>query len=249
MISVELIQAVFAALYGITAVVFLAATTRIPSRLRTYAGVFILVVVAAMLDLVAQVLGVGSVSVGSGSLGVSTLLSQTIEYVVLYGAVVRLGGGSRRLTTAMILVALLPVFVTEIGGLVASGVALLLIIIVGFLLPLPILLYLFFGRLKRLSASLPPRRRLLYWKARNLILFVYAMVLVYIGLLLSGALTEQVLSQLLLQYSGYIFSAGLPAFFIYKFTSFDDESVQLLFETEYDDNQSDGREMTGSSAD
>ncbi|MEZ3118032.1 hypothetical protein RYH80_19110 [Halobaculum sp. MBLA0147] len=249
MISVELIQAVFAALYGIAAVVFLAATTRVPSRLQTYAGVFIVVVVAAALDLVAQLLGVGSVPVGSGSFGVSTLLSQTIEYVVLYGAVVRLGGGSRRLTATMIVVALLPVFVTEIGALIASGGALLLLITVGFLLPFPLLLYFFFGRLERLSASLPPSRRLLYWKARNLLLFVYAMVLVYVGLLLSGVLTEQVLSQLLLQYVGYIFSAGLPAFFIYKFTGFDDESVQLLFEAEYDGSQSAGRETTGSSAD
>jgi sensory rhodopsin len=249
MITVELIQVVFAVLYGLVTVGLLGLTTRVPDRLRRYAAILLAVVVTAALDLVAQLFGVGSVAVGSGSLGVSTLFSQTVEYVVLYGVVVRLGGGSRRLAAVMIAVAMLPVYVTEVGGILAGEVLLLALVAVGFVLPFPILLYFFFGRLKRLSATLPPRRRLLYWKARNLILFVYAMVLVYIGLILSGVLTDQVLSQLLLQYVGFVFSAGLPAFFLYKFTGFDEESETLLFETGPERSRATDGEATGATAD
>ncbi len=240
MITVETIQLLFVALYVLTAIGLFGLLWRVPERLRRYSGLLIAVVVVSGLDLFMQWAGVGSVAVGSGEVQLTSTISQTIQYVVLYGGVAALGGASRRLTAALVVVALFPSYVTQFLPVVGLGeVAALLVIIAVFLLPLPVVLYLFFGPIWRAATQLPPQRRLLYWKVRNLILFVYAMVIAYIGLVTFGLLTDSVLTSLLLQYAGFVFSGGIPTFLIYRFTTDDAEQVPALFTTGATDHERD----------
>lgn len=225
MITVETVRLGFAALYGVATVGLLAAVTRVPQRLRPYSYTLVGVVALAGVELLFQQFGITEISVGAGSLVVATLVSQTVEYAVLYGAVVRLAGASRRLAAVVVLTALFPIYLTEVGEVIDAGSLFGLVVVAGFVVPLPVLSYLFFGRIWRAAEQLPPRRRLLHWKTRNLILFVYAMLLVYIGTLVFQLLTDSVIQQLLLQYSGLAFSAGIPAFLIYNFTTLDETTA------------------------
>lgn len=232
MITVETIQLSFVALYTLTAIGLFGLLRRVPEQLRRYSGLLIAVVVVSGLDLFAQWAGVGSVAVGSGEIQLTSTVSQTIQYVVLYSGVAALAGASRRVTTVLVVVALFPAYVTQFLPVVGLGaVAALLVIAAAFLLPLPIVLYLFFRPIWRAATQRPPQRRLLHWKVRNLILFVYTMVIVYIGLVTFGLLTDPVLTSLLLQYAGFVFSGGIPAFLVYRFTTDDAEQVPALFAT------------------
>lgn len=234
MITVETVQFGFAVLHGLVTVGLLAAVTRIPRRLRPYSYTLVGVVALAGVELLFQQFGITEISVGVGSLVVATLVSQTVEYAVLYGAVVRLAGASRRLAVVVVTTALFPVYLTQIGGVIDAGDLFGLVVVASFVVPLPVLGYLFFGRIWRAAQRLPPRRRLLHWKTRNLILFVYAMLLVYIGALLFQLLTDAVIQQFLLQYSGFAFSAGIPAFLIYNFATFDEAAAADVLGTTAD---------------
>lgn len=226
MIEPSTVQSVVAGAYGVVFLATVAVTLRVRSELRWYCGLLAVVVGLSAGNIALQQAGIGAITTEQGQLFVGTLLAQTIAYTVLYGGVTRLAGASRRLTAGVIGVALLPTYLSQLGNVIDGGQLFTLVSLVAFVVPFPLLTYLFVRPIWRTAQEQPPVRRLLHWKARNIILFLYGMLLVYIGIAISGLVTDPTLNELLFQYTGFVFNAGIPAFFVYKFYTVGDRFVE-----------------------
>lgn len=231
MVDVATLQWAVAAVYGVSGLAMAGASLRVQPNLQRYCGLFTAVVLLNSLNLVFRRLELGIIATTQGELFIITVLTQVIAYTVLYGAVMRLGGASRLLTAGVIGISLLPTMLIQVGAVIETGQWFVVVSLASFVLPFPILAYLFLRPIWRTALNQPPTRRLLHWKARNLILFVYVMLLVYIGLVISGLVSDPVVDTILFQYVSIVFNLGLPGFLIYKSLTLDDQLAEELTTT------------------
>ncbi|MFB6194099.1 MAG: hypothetical protein ABEI75_03445 [Halobaculum sp.] len=228
MIETATVRAATAVVYGVAFLGLAAATRIVPAGLRRYCYPLVAVVGLAGVSLSFQLWGVGAVTTAHGTVFVSTLVSQTVAYTVLYGAVTRLAGVSYRLTAVIVGVALLPTYVSRLGGLIDGGSLFTLVSLASFVVPFPVLAYLFLRPIWRSAQEVSRYRRLLHWKTRNVILFLYGMLLVYIAVVLGGLVADPVISELLLRYTALVFNVGIPAFLIHELVTDGDRLVAEL---------------------
>lgn len=167
------------AIYAIAAVVIFGLARRQREELRTYCYLLVAVVGVSAVGSALTTAGIGTLPIGSG-LDLPGFVDDVFAYAVLFGLATYIGGASRRMIA---LVAGLSVgsrvafeFPTVLGG---SGIALGMIVVA--IITYVARVYLMFGPVARTARTLPADRRLLYAKARNVLLFL-------LGMLITGAL-------------------------------------------------------------
>jgi len=133
-------------------------------------------------------LGIGVVPVGDAVVEVPSVAEDLVTYAGIFAMIALMAGASRRLVAAVVAVIAvqriafeLPNagFVEGTGALAAAGV-----VVVGY----AVVIGLFLGPISRAAESVSPRRRLLFWKLRNLALFLIGALIAYAVLAVSGAL-------------------------------------------------------------
>lgn len=205
-------------------------TRRVAPDLRRYCYPLIGLVGLAAVESAVQAAGGGTVAFDGTEIRLSTYFLDVAVYLVLYGGTTLLAGTSRRLAAAVTGVALLQRTAFVAGNAAAPGTILATLAGLGIVLGLPVLLYLFLKPVWRAAQSVPARQRLLHWKARNLQLFLFGMLVVYAFLYLSGAVSDPFVSQILVQYPNMLFRAGIPVLLVYKLATFEGcESLSLRY--------------------
>lgn len=218
----ETVRLAAAVLYASGFLAGLAGTRFVRPDLRRYCYPLVAVLAVEAGSLVAQASAVGVVRIDGATVNVIQDVSDIGLLAVIYSGVTLLGGASRRLTALTAVVAVTPLIGIALAPVVSGTVLSVFLLAVTFL-PYPILLYLYLGPIRRAAESVPTRQRLLHWKARNVLLFVYAVVLLYILLAFAGLLTDPVLTDALIEYANLFSTAGVPLLIVYKFASFDGE--------------------------
>lgn len=212
MISGAQLSATSAVVLTVTFAVLLVWLRRIPARLhrRCYPILFV-VGLGAVTELLSAA-GVGLVGQGAMAIEVPRIVNDLVGYAVMWGIVAWMGDAPRRLLAVTIV--LPPAWITVFqfgmtaGGLVGVVSALF---VVGSLLAF---LYLFWGPIWRRAKALPDDRRLLFWKARNLLYFLNVMLTVYAFLLFSGVFSlfgmaligEYVALMIRVGFAGFLFA-------------------------------------------
>lgn len=188
MISESVLYATSGVAYAATLAVLGAWLRRIPDRLRRLCHVVVLVVGVGAATSFLAAAGVGSLTVSGRVVYLPNVASDAVAYSLLWFVTASLAGVSRR---TLALVTGLPVaqvlafqFGASAGGLVGLGST--LVVVGGHLL----LAHLFVGPIWRSAADLPDERRLLHWKARNLLLFLVGMLIAFAFLSITGAFTD-----------------------------------------------------------
>lgn len=230
MIDTATVLTVSAVCYAVVFLGLALGTRRVAPDLRRYCYPLVAIVGLAAAEATLQVAGGGSLVVDGNAIQASTLLLDVVTYLVLYGGTTLLAGTSRRLAVAVTGVALLQRTAFTAGNVAAPGTLLATLAGLGIVLGLPVLVVLYTRPVWRAAQSVPPRQRLLHWKARNLQLFLFGMLVAYAFLFLSGAITDPVVSQVLVQYPNLLFRAGVPTLLVYNLAAFDGrESLTLRY--------------------
>lgn len=194
-------------------------TMRTTQQVRRYALLLTASVALVPIGFVLRQAGVGQLTVAGGVIDVVNLVQSTIGTIILYGVVLGLVDTSRRMTGLIIGISLIPTYAGSLLGLVGDSFGVLgIVYLAGSFLPFPVVLYLFVGPVWRSAASVSRRRRLIHWKARNILLFAYAMVLAYTLIAITGLVVDPVLNAIIVQYSFYMLSGGVAVYLLYNLT-------------------------------
>lgn len=188
MISEATVHAATAAVYAAATLVFLGRLGRVPSGRRRYYQLATLAVGVGAVTSALMVFGLGTVSVNGYAVTLPTSASDLVAYPLLWGVTAMLADVDRRtlvLVTAIPVVQVVafqaaPIF----GGLVTLASA--VVVIGGHL----VLAAVFVGRIWSATEHLPEERRLLHWKARNLLLFLIGMLIAFAFLSVAGAFDD-----------------------------------------------------------
>lgn len=233
-LTAETVRFGFAGLNLLTFVVAVLLYTRTPPEIRKYAGVAVAVIGISPPIIVLQELGYGAIALGNGSLDVLALLQGTVSTIVIYGLVLASAKVSRRIAAITIAVALVPTVGAEIiavAGEDPSGILAAVVLVsflASFFIPFPALLYLFFGPVWRAASDATPQQRLLHWKARNILLFAYGMLLAYTPLVLAGLITDPVLGIFVQEYSVFFLYSGIILYLLYNYSSLDSAQAETV---------------------
>ncbi|MCW8172849.1 hypothetical protein D8S78_14105 [Natrialba swarupiae] len=121
--------------------------------------------------------GVGVITYGAESENLPDLIDDLLAYSLLCGLAGALAGASRQLVATLVAVVFLMrasfAAATFADGIVAIGGV--LVVIVGY----AVVVFLFAGRVWENAEQVSDRQRLLHWKARNLFLFLFGMLIVF----------------------------------------------------------------------
>ncbi|UPV76432.1 bacteriorhodopsin (plasmid) [Halorussus limi] len=230
MISESLLYAVAGGAYVATLVVLVAWLRNVPTHLRRYCHLLLVVVGLGGAASFLASAGVGGVSVGGQTVLLPTFVNDAVAYSVLWFVTAMLARVSRRMLAVVTALPFLQVvafqFGTPMGGLIA--LASTAVVIGGHL----VIAYLFVGPIWRTAQALPDERRLLHWKSRNLLLFLIGMLIVFAFLSLAGAFTTFG-AQVLNQYISVLIRVGFAGFLFVNVDALDAE---------------DGRNATGSAS-
>ncbi len=211
----------FAGLYALTFALGVVLYRRTPRAVRTQAAAALAVVGVGAPVILLQEFGLGEIAVGNGSLDLVAIAQGLFSTVVVYGLVLASARVSRRLAAATIGIALVPTMSAEIVAVAGEepGVLVLVAFLAAFFLPFPVLLYLFTGPIWRSAEEATAQQRLLHWKARNVLLFAYGMLLAYTPLVLTGLLTDPVLDVLIQEYSVFFLYGGIVLYLLYNYST------------------------------
>lgn len=209
---------------------------RTPQEIRTYAGIAVAVVGIAPPVVVLQEFGIGVVAIGNGSLDTLAVFQSLFSTIVIYGLVLASARVSRRLAAVTITIALVPTLGAELAAVAGEdpsgilGIAVLAFFLGAFFIPFPLLLYLFFGPIWQSASEATSKQRLLHWKARNVLLFAYGMLLVYTPLVLTGLLTDPVLDVFVQEYSVFFLYGGIILYLLYNYSRLDATEAKTVDE-------------------
>lgn len=218
MIDEHGIYAVSAVIYAIAAVAYFGLTRRQPRHLRPYCYLLVGVVgVAALLSAVFAV-GIGTVAVAGGEVIVPQMIDGLIAYPLLFGFAAFTAGSSRRVVALVAGVSIAQRVAYEVGALTDGplGLAMLLVVVGGFFGHV----YLLFGPVWRTASRQSPRRRLLFWKFRNLLLFLIGM-LILAALLSLTPLLDPFTGSVAVQYVDVLLRVGFAGFLIGNISALD----------------------------
>lgn len=205
--------------YTVITGVFLVLTQRIPQEYRRPAQLLALCPALGAVDAVLQGLNLGTITVGAGQVIVSALVVDVLVYVLIFGGTAVLGNASARLTAAIIGTVVVQRVAFSSGNALATGTPLAtlagLIVIGGY----PILGYLFIRPVWAAAQDTAAQQRLIHWKARNLLLLAFGLLVAGGFLYLSGAVSSPFLRQIMIQYPQFFFRVGVPAAIIMTFAT------------------------------
>ncbi|WP_144924855.1 G protein-coupled receptor family protein [Halorubrum salsamenti] len=211
MIEPSTVRFVSAALYGGWAVALFAAVRLKRPAARRYCYPFVAVVAAASVLVAARGAGIGAVPVGTGELVLPQTVSDYATYPLLFGFAAFVAGASRRYIGVVVATILLMRTAYDVADVADGtvGLAATAAIVVGYAL----LALLYFGPVAAAARRRSPRRALFYRKTRNLVLFVFGILITWAMLQLFGvfdAFTQAVT----LEYIDFILRVGFAGFVI-----------------------------------
>lgn len=186
----------------------------VDTSIRRYLVAFVCALAVSGLSLIGQAIGFGSVQLGSGSVNLFSTIANVVSFAVVYGGIAALGGASRRLCGVVVAVAVTPLIALTVAPLLQGGAV--LVVLGAFFLPYPVMLYAYFRPVWRQALRKSAGQRLLYWKTRNVVAYVYGVFLLYLVLSIVGLIPEGGLSTALLQYTSMFSSIGVTLFLLYK---------------------------------
>lgn len=209
MIEATTVYAATTGVYVVALVVLLGLLRRVPEDQRSlcYPVVFVVGVAGAATALLAA--GLGTVAVGGGKLEIPTIINDLVSYSLLWVVTVRIVDVDGR---ALAFVALTPVVQSlafRIGALVGGVVGLVgLAIVVGGHIALGAYIL---GPIWNRTAGESEQRRLLHWKARNLLLFMIG-VLIAFGVLSLTSVFDEFVTLVIGQYMAVVIRVGFAGF-------------------------------------
>jgi hypothetical protein len=209
MIDATTVTGFATAVYAVALLVLVAWLRRIPADRRALCTpvVFVVGVTAVTTGLVAA--GVGTIAVGTGEVVVPSLVADLVAYCVLYAVMARLADVDGRALAVIVATPVAQRLGFEVATVTGGAVALLgLAVLVGGYVGLVAYL---FGPIWRRAQSVSEPRRLLHWKARNLLLFMIGMLIAFVILALFGVFDEFV-TVTIQQYMAVLIRVGLAGF-------------------------------------
>jgi len=211
MIEPATVQFVSAALYvGCAALLLFAVQRRSPAA-RRYCYPFVAVVAVAAVAVGFRGAGLGFVPVGVGELGLAHTVGDYVSYPLLFGFAAFVAGASRRYVGVVVVTALVIRIGYDVADLFdgTAGLVGTATILTGYAL----LVWLYFGPVATAAARQSPRRALFYRKTRNLILFVFGVLIVWAMLQLFGVF-DPFTGTMTLEYIYFVLRVGFAAFVI-----------------------------------
>lgn len=236
-VTVGAVRLGFAVVYVLTFLAAVLEVNRSPSHVRRYGYLLAGAILLSPVVIVLQEAGIGQIAAGEGAFDVVGLLRAVLTTLVFWLLILELADVSNQLRNLTIVIAMTPSFASAFAPVAGDNLTGVfgLVYLVGFFLPYPILLYLFRGRIWAAAGEVSRERRLLHWKARNILLFTYGILLVYVPLSLGGVITDPVLSEFAHEYTTYFLYAGVAMYLIYNYDRLDPgdaaEMAQYLPET------------------
>lgn len=153
-------------------------------------------------------------------------VDDTVAYGFLFGLTAWFAGVSRRMIALVAGLSVLSRVAIEIGGYLGeTAIAVALLLSVGTFLAR---VYLLWGPVWRSAQSMPAGRRLLYWKARNLLMFLMGMNIVGV-VLIGAALVNPFVELLVLEYVDLLLRAGFIGFLIANLGALESADTRALF--------------------
>lgn len=211
MIEPTTIRYVSAALYvGWVGVLLAAVRVKRPAA-RRYCYPFVAVVGVAAVMVGLRGAGVGVVTVAGGELELPQTISDYATYPLLFGFAAFVAGAGRRyvgfvVSTILVMRTGYDVATLFDGVLGTAGTG---VILVGYAL----LVWLYFGPVADAAARQPPKRALFYRKTRNLVLFVFGVLISWAMFQLLGVL-DGFTQAITLEYIDFLLRVGFAAFVI-----------------------------------
>ncbi|MFC7140193.1 bacteriorhodopsin [Halosimplex aquaticum] len=209
MIDLPTVSAVAAACYALATVGLIAWLRRVPESKRLFCYPVVAAVGISAVTTALSLAGVGVLTVNGTALDVPSVLDDLIAYPLLWAVAALLANESRKMVGVFALVPAVQVVAFN-GASVVGGVVGLVGIasVVGGHVYLT---YLLFGPVWERARRLPDRQRLLHWKARNLLLFLIGMLIVFAVLGVAGVFDAYV-SGVIGEYLGALIRVGFAGF-------------------------------------
>lgn len=177
-----------AGLYALAVVAFVALARVHRPELRKYCYLLAGVVTVSAVGGVLSGLGIGTVPVAGAPVDVPSTVDDLVAHPVVFGLAAIVAGASRRMVELLaglsVASVLASLFLTGAGA--TAGLLVLGVMVLSFLARV----YLLFGPLWRTAKRRSADRRFLYWKFRNLLVFLMGFVFVAIGCRWSGGSTS-----------------------------------------------------------
>lgn len=211
MIEPATVRYVSAALYvGWTLVLLGAVRLKRPAA-RRYCYPFVAVVGIAVVAVGLRGAGIGAVPVGAGEVDLPQLVGDYVAYPLLFGFAAFVAGASRRYIGFVVATVVAMRAAYEGANLFdgAIGIAGTAAVLVGYAL----LAWLYFGPVAAAARRQPPRRALFYRKTRNLVLFVFGILITWAMLQLFGAF-DAFTQAVTLEYIDFFLRVGFAGFVI-----------------------------------
>ncbi len=205
------VRLVVAGVYALSALALAVALLRQPPAARKYCYPFVAVVAVTAVTVGFRAIGVGTVPIGSGELDAPQALADYLSYPLLFGFTAFLAGASRRYLGVVVVTAVIMragYDFAELGEGVL-GTAGPLTILGGYVL----LVGLYFGPLASAAERRSPKRALFYRKMRNLVLFVFAILIGWAMLQLFGFF-DPFTQVVTLEYIDLLLRVGFAAFVV-----------------------------------
>jgi hypothetical protein len=183
-----------ATLYGASAAAYLAGLAAVVLFRDRFSASFsatyrIMAVVLGMGALASGLLagGIGTIPYGATTIDLPGFVNDLVAYPLLWYVAARIGGAPKRLKAIVTGLPIAQVMAFQLGAVASGPLALLssLFVIGGHF----VLAYLFMGPIWRHAQAVSDERRLLHWKARNLLLFLIGMLIVFAFISLAGGFT------------------------------------------------------------
>ena len=179
------------AVYAVALVVLLAWLRRVPADRRDLCYPIVLVVAASVVALGVITAGFGTVSIGETDLVYPQFLNDLFAYGLLFAVMARLADLDGRPLAIVVGTPVAQLVAFQLGVIPGGLIALLSILfVVGAQIAL---IWYLFGPIWERAQAVPEQRRLLHWKARNLLLFLTSMLLIYAVLAVAGVFDAFVL--------------------------------------------------------
>lgn len=209
MIEAATVHGLRAGVYVVALLVLLAWYRRLPEKQRAFCRPVLGVVGFAAVATALVSAGIGTISVGTGEVVVPSVVDDLVAYLVLYGVMVRLADVDGLLLYAIPLTPVAQRLAFEVATVTDGLPALLglLILVGGHVVVAAVLL----GPVWRRAQGVAEQRRLLHWKARNLLLFLVGMFIVFVVLALFSVFDEFT-TLIIQQYMTVLLRVGFAGF-------------------------------------
>lgn len=219
MIEEQTIYLLAGVVYAVTVAVLLGWRRRIPERHHSLCSIVTVIVGAAGVGSLLWGVGVGGLTVNGFEIIVPSLLEDLLTYSGLYAVAALLANVRGRLLHLAIVIPLIQRLAFTGASIAGGGLALLFVLVVvgGHFA----LIYLFVGPIWETAQDVSPERRLLHWKARNLLLFLIGMLIVYAVLALTG-IFDAFVQSLLTMYIDVVIRVGFAGFLFANIGSLDE---------------------------